>query len=164
MRCCGASSARPRRRAPRRRSRTACWCGLEVVVIAGLANPRIAELRAPAGIQIVPAADDMAARMRWADLAVVAAGGTCWELAATATPALAVVVADNQLDVGAAVARLGLGRVLAAEATTAELEAAIAALVRDRTVRAEMMRRGPQVIDGRGAERACAALRDDGAA
>jgi spore coat polysaccharide biosynthesis predicted glycosyltransferase SpsG len=103
----------------------------------------------------------MATRMHWADLAVVAAGGTSWELAASGTPAIAVVVAENQLDVGRALEALGLARVLIAEAPAGELEAAIGALVHDRVARAEMAKRGPELIDGGGALRACAALRDD---
>lgn len=141
---------------------------VEVLVIAGAANPHAGALVAPAGarasIQIVPAVDDMAARMGWADLAIVAAGSTCWELAASGVPMIAIPVADNQLAVSEALGPLGIGVPLSCDAADAStLRAAVKALAGDAIWRASMARIGRELIDGRGALRVCAALRDDGA-
>ncbi|HSO33851.1 MAG TPA: UDP-2,4-diacetamido-2,4,6-trideoxy-beta-L-altropyranose hydrolase, partial [Labilithrix sp.] len=82
--------------------------GLDVLVLAGAANPHASELRPPAGaratVRIEIDASDMAEKMRWADLALIAAGSTSWELAACGVPMIAVVAADNQRGVAAAIA------------------------------------------------------------
>src|SRR3990172_8325090 len=80
--------------------------GLEVRVVVGPANPRLAELKARADkfaprIQILSPVADMAELMAWADLAVSASGTTSWELACLGLPALTVVMADNQRRIAA---------------------------------------------------------------
>jgi spore coat polysaccharide biosynthesis predicted glycosyltransferase SpsG len=141
---------------------------VHAVVIAGPANPRAASLSVPSGaratIEILPRVDDMAERMHWADLAIVAAGSTCWELAACATPMIAIPVAENQLAVSESLKSLGIGVPLSLEAADAgTLHAAVQALAGDLSRRESMGRRGRELIDGLGALRVCAALRDDGA-
>jgi len=140
-----------------------------VIVIAGPANPRASELTAPAGaramFEILPRIDDMAERMQWADIAVVAAGSTCWELAALGVPMIAIPVADNQLAISESLGTLGIGVPLSREAADAgTLRASVDALARDQIWRAGMSKKGRELIDGLGALRVCAALRDDGAA
>lgn len=140
--------------------------GLEVLVIAGAANPRAKELRIPetasSSISIEPSVEDMAERMTASDLAVVAAGSTCWELAALGVPIVATTVAQNQRPVGAAIANLGLGVLLsdAADIRPAEIRSAVVELMNDPAARVRMSTRGPEVIDGNGAARVCAALRE----
>ena len=46
-------------------------------------------------IQLINSAN-MAELMKWADVAVSAAGSTCWELLAVGVPFATVVLADNQ--------------------------------------------------------------------
>lgn len=140
----------------------------EVVVIAGPANAHASELSIPgtarARIEIVPSVDDMARRMEWADLAIVAAGSTCWELAACGVPMIAIPVAENQLAVSESLETLGIGVPLSQDAADAgTLRATVEAMARDRIWRAGMSRKGRELIDGHGALRACAALGDDGA-
>ena len=141
---------------------------LHAVVIAGPANPRADELKAPANararIEIVPSVDDMGERMKWADLAIVAAGSTCWELAACGVPMVAIPVADNQLAISESLGSLGIGVPLSREAAdVGTVRSAVEALARDANRRAGMARKGRELIDGRGALRVCTALRDDGA-
>ena len=140
--------------------------GLDLVVLVGAANPRREELRARTGpgLRVEVAVDDVASLMRTADLAVTAAGSTCWELAACGVPALAVVVADNQAPVARAVEDLGLGVHLgdAPSLRAARVEEAFAALRGDAETRAEMARRGRAAVDGRGALRVCEAMRSHG--
>lgn len=85
---------------------------LEVVVVAGACNPHRASLQAAAQgavapIRVVYNATDMARLMAWADLAVAAAGSSCWELCYLGVPALLVVLAENQRPVAEAVAAAG---------------------------------------------------------
>ena len=133
---------------------------VEVLVIAGPANPRAAELVAPrATLRIVPHVDDIASEMRASSLAIVAAGGTCWELAACGVPMIAVAVADNQRDVVRALEALGLGIALRDDPSAADFRAALDRM--DEPTRTAMARRGPQIVDGRGALRVCEVLRGE---
>jgi len=141
--------------------------GLDVFVIAGMANPHqlVVPPDARATIWIVQSVDDMAAQMRRADLAVVAAGSTCWELAACGVPMVAVAAADDQLAITESLGQLGLGVPLTLDGFgVASLRSIIASLARDEIWRGHMARKGREVIDGQGALRVCAALRAAGGA
>lgn len=75
---------------------------LEVVVLAGAANPHVAELQwtaasAPYHCEVWVNVADVAGVMAWADVAIAAAGSTVWELASLQLPALVGAFEDNQL-------------------------------------------------------------------
>jgi UDP-2,4-diacetamido-2,4,6-trideoxy-beta-L-altropyranose hydrolase len=103
---------------------------------------------------------DLPGLMAWADLAISAAGSTCWELACIGVPAIVVAVADNQRDIATGVEEAGIGKNLGwwESVTPAAIAAAVGALVDDAPARREMGRRGRALVDGRGAERVVAAL------
>lgn len=95
-----------------------------------------------------------------ADVAVTAAGQTLYELARTGTPAVAVAVADNQIPQARALADAGV-IVLAGEAGEFAVRERIAdglASLEPMDAREQMSRRGPQLIDGRGALRVARAV------
>ena len=79
---------------------------LEVHLIVGPANPRfeaLRQIREQLGIacELVVDPPNMASEMIRSDLAVTAAGSTCWELAVLGVPALLVIVtAENQARFG----------------------------------------------------------------
>ncbi len=104
--------------------------------------------------------EDMPELMRWADLAVSAAGSTCWELLAMGVPMMLVVLASNQEQIalrleqhGAAV-HLGWHR---AWNETTFIEA-LSALRRDASVRSFMIAAGRRMVDGAGAGRVAAEM------
>jgi RimJ/RimL family protein N-acetyltransferase len=103
----------------------------------------------------------MARHMAWADLAICAGGSTCLELACLGVPALLVVIAENQLAPAAALERRGIARIVARHVrfNTHAAARAIAELCRDAAARAEMSRRGRELVDGHGAQRVVRALR-----
>lgn len=75
---------------------------LEVVVLAGAANPHIGTLRelaagAPFPCEVRVAVANVAPVMVWADAAISAAGSTVWELASLRRPALIGAHEANQL-------------------------------------------------------------------
>lgn len=75
---------------------------LEIVVLAGAANPHVESLRravaqAPFRGEVRVNVEDVAAVMAWADVAITAAGSTVWELAAMRLPALIGAFEENQL-------------------------------------------------------------------
>jgi len=89
-----------------------------------------------------------------AQLAVTAAGMTIYECLATATPTVAVCLADNQRPnlehLGAA------GLIVASDFAT--LAATVARIAADRPLRERLAAAGRRLIDGRGAERVAEAI------
>ncbi|MGH2888741.1 MAG: glycosyltransferase, partial [Solirubrobacteraceae bacterium] len=133
---------------------------LELLVLVGAANPHGSTLRAaaercPHAVQLAVDVRDMADRLAACDLAVTAAGGTLLELACVGTPAIAIVVADNQEPgaraLAAAGAAVNLGRHHALEAKA--IGAAIGDLAGDPVRRDALARRGAELVDGQGAIR-----------
>src|SRR5262249_45410953 len=129
----------------------------EIVVVVGGSNPhadalavRAAQLpncrlvRDPGG--------DMPRLMAAADLGVCGGGSTMWEMAGMGVPFIPIVIAENQRQAVAAMARDGYPIVDGA-AIARDLPAPAVALAADAGRRAALSRRGHQLVDGRGAER-----------
>ena len=99
--------------------------------------------------------------MTAADVAISGAGVTLYELAATATPAVVVQMADNQVRniegferAGAALAAGAAGEAVLGESFARALNR----LARDHTLRATMGARGRELVDGQGALRVATAI------
>jgi len=103
---------------------------------------------------------DMASLMAQADLALSAAGSTCWELAYMKLPSLLVSVADNQVPLAQAMARhnaaINLGSADALD--TDRLASALRPLLTDATRCNAMSQGAGQLVDGRGVLRVLAAM------
>lgn len=132
--------------------------GLEVVVIAGAESTGRCELKQKCnelGARLETNVTDMARWMEWADIAISAAGSTCWELAFLGLPAILIVVADNQRAVGAELAArecaLNLG--WHEGAGTQEIGAAIRELAVNQRLRQNLSESASRLVDGRGCER-----------
>ncbi|MFZ3171709.1 MAG: UDP-2,4-diacetamido-2,4,6-trideoxy-beta-L-altropyranose hydrolase [Carboxydocellales bacterium] len=88
------------------------------------------------------------------DLAISAGGSTLYELAATGTPAVAILQADNQIHAAAAMAKLGvcinlgLGTYPFKQDLIRNLQ-----VLSDRRIRLESSRAGKELIDGMGSMR-----------
>jgi spore coat polysaccharide biosynthesis predicted glycosyltransferase SpsG len=98
--------------------------------------------------------------MAWADVAVTAAGSTCWELAFMGVPMVTLVLAENQVRIAASLSAAGAA-VSAGWANDVEpgaMAAAIDAMVSSRQAREQMSRCGRDLVDGLGAERVTAVL------
>jgi RimJ/RimL family protein N-acetyltransferase len=97
----------------------------------------------------------MASELKWCDLAVTAAGSTCWELAMLGVPALAIVVAENQVPLAAGLARAGAAVNLGwgHQITPQSLADAIGSLLDDLAQRRQMAQRGQELVDGLGTSR-----------
>ncbi len=101
------------------------------------------------------------ALMLTADVAISGAGVTLHELAATATPTVAVCMADNQRpnfvafeEAGAALA----GGVAGDAALGAAIESVLGRLAADGALRASLGARGRELVDGQGAMRVARAI------
>lgn len=135
---------------------------LSVQVLVGPLNPHVCALaeRAGANIQLQTDVADPAALMAWADIAIAAGGTTAWELAFMQTPALLLVLAENQAGVAAGIHNFGAAQTLgpAGNLTSADIADALRELISDPARRQRMAERGRVLVDGRGVERVMDAM------
>jgi UDP-2,4-diacetamido-2,4,6-trideoxy-beta-L-altropyranose hydrolase len=139
--------------------------GLEAVVAVGGGNPHhdglcAAAADSPASIRVERDVRDMPELMAWADVAVSAAGSTCWELAFMGLPQITIVTAENQELVGAALAAMGpvigLGRLTNRSAV--DVSSRLSKLCAAAPRRRAMSSGAREQVDGQGAERVAAEL------
>lgn len=139
---------------------------LEVAVVIGGANLHRANLESAirtAGPRFRAVIDsaDLSGWMEWADLAVTAAGSTCWELAFFRVPQLAVSIAENQRPVAKTLAASGAGIDLGwhEQLTATRIAAEVESLRSDLDRRTAMQSAALRLIDGLGAARVVAEMR-----
>ncbi|MFP3938696.1 MAG: UDP-2,4-diacetamido-2,4,6-trideoxy-beta-L-altropyranose hydrolase [Acidobacteriota bacterium] len=137
----------------------------EVTVVAGPAHPSPARLEGrirdlPLAGSLVYDPTSMVPLIQRADVALAAAGSTCWELACLGLPAVVVAIADNQEPVAAALARRGValsaGRVGPKSGENATR--GLAHLVGDGELFETLRERGMLLVDGEGASRVTRSL------
>jgi RimJ/RimL family protein N-acetyltransferase len=138
---------------------------LEIRIVMGGSNPdglpSISQDRHSFQFERNPS--DMSRLMAWAEVAVSAAGSTCWELCAMGVPAIVIDVAENQRPIAE-----GLGRQRIAvhvpfeEATAERIAQELGGLMGSAERRANMSREGRELVDGRGADRVVAVMRAQG--
>ena len=138
------------------------WRGqnFAVKIVVGPGNPHLDSLRetvAQCGrdMKLVIAPDNMPALMAWADVAVAAAGTTTLELAYMQTPAVALVLADNQAQVADALNTAGTIHNLGWHTgmTSRALACAVRDLADSQRRREVMAEAGRRLVDGSGVKR-----------
>lgn len=142
--------------------------GLETIVVAGGSNPHYDELRhtiqtLPLSIRLERSVTNMPELMAWADIAISAAGSTCWELAFMGLPTLATAIAENQRPIATGLEQIGATINLGwhESLSSTEIAQVLSPLLVDAEKRSEMSRRGRELVDGRGAERVYARLQSE---
>jgi UDP-2,4-diacetamido-2,4,6-trideoxy-beta-L-altropyranose hydrolase len=138
---------------------------LLVRVVAGGANPHLPQLRSEClahGAELVEDPPDMPELMASADLAISAAGSTCWELCFLGVPIIAISVASNQTSIAKGLARAGAALDGGSHSTLSleELAAQIESLVEDAALRSSMRSIGMALVDGQGSRRLVRRLRE----
>ena len=133
---------------------------INLKLVVGPANLNLAELESelygsPIDYEIIRSPNDMPGLISWADVAISAAGSTCWELAFMGIPSAVLVLADNQEIIAKGLekkrAAVNLGRV---EALTMEkFGACFRPLMTSKAMRMELIRNQRKLVDGMGAER-----------
>lgn len=108
----------------------------------------------PDGVEPVITTDGLGHDLAGADLVVTAAGVTLLEAVALGRPAVGFAVAPNQRR--SLVALVAAGAVVGA--TLSEAAESAVDLARDPARRASLVRRGPEVVDGRGSARVANAV------
>jgi len=138
---------------------------LETTVVAGGSNPHFAELRDRAArsglrIRVLDSVSNVGELMAEADLAVSAAGSTCWELCLLGLPSLVIDVADNQTAVARELHKRECAIHIGNRKITAEAVAAgMASLIEAQEARQGLSRRARELVDGMGATRVVSSLR-----
>src|SRR5207253_260019 len=112
-------------------------------------------------VQLVVDAPDLSVWMAWANVAVISASSTAWEVAYMGLPAIAVIAADNQSAIAPALETAGLAINLGRheQITGKAIVDAAVALLDDAPRCREMSKRAQGVVDGRGTQRILARLR-----
>ena len=131
---------------------------LETTVVIGSAAAHRSEVEREAaarGARVVIDARQMPELMAWADIAISAAGSTCWEMAFMGLPAITLVIADNQERIARCLSERGaalpLGR--ADASTSMRVAECLKQLIANPLERTTLSHAGRRLIDGRGASR-----------
>ena len=142
--------------------------GLHVKVVAGGSNPQYKSLRVLAEessrkaikMEVQPDVTNMAKLMAWADVAIAAAGSTCWELCMLGLPALLLDAAGHQIPLARELARLECAVYAgsSSEMTAAKVAHELDTLVRSAGLRQTLSQNCRRLVDGAGARRVVSAM------
>ncbi len=114
----------------------------------------------PFVVQLKFNVNNMPELMEWADIAITAAGSTCWELAFMGVPSITLVTAENQCGVAAGLDRAGIFKTLDwwNRLDPQTLSKEVMALILDRKLREEKSLMGKRLVDGSGTVRVLKAM------
>src|SRR5258708_5663820 len=147
--------------------------GFESVIVAGGSNPRCnslqdlanqAQQQSGAKITVRKDVSNMPELMAWADVAISAAGSTCWELCLLGLPSLLIDVAPNQTALAGDLGRLGCAVHLgdARGVSAAKLSAELERVMRSADLRRSLSLAARKLVDGFGAKRVISVMRGSG--
>ncbi|HZQ68419.1 MAG TPA: UDP-2,4-diacetamido-2,4,6-trideoxy-beta-L-altropyranose hydrolase [Terriglobales bacterium] len=130
---------------------------MTVRVVIGGSNPHYESLRQVLSgyggrFELLHRVHDLPGLMAWADLAVSAAGSTCWEMCFLALPAVIIPVAENQRAAAACLDRLGAATQVSL-LTIEDLAEPISGLLLCSEKRRNMSSIARSLVDGDGATR-----------
>jgi len=131
---------------------------LHTKIIIGSANPHYETLKKAVAdsafdLQLLTDVEDMPEVMNWADLAISAAGSTCWELCCLGVPFVTLVLAENQRGLAAGLDARGVATCLGGNPSVHEISAAVGTLRKDEKQRICCSEKGRELVDGLGAAR-----------
>src|SRR5207249_1394323 len=112
-------------------------------------------------IHVQESVTDMSPLMAWADVAISAAGGTCWELAFMGLPAILMSLAENQIPIGSSLDTAGAATYMgdAASIAPGAIATCLRKMIESSELRSRMSLAGRALVDGKGADRVVRALR-----
>ena len=142
---------------------------LEVSVVAGGGNPHLETLKQMCArgrhpTRIVQDPKSMMDLMLWADVAISAAGSTCWEICFLGLPAMLIAVAENQKPGAEELARREIAQYLGCVGSFSpeRLAAELHELLECKPRRDAMSAAGQKLIDGQGSNRVVTAMQVSG--
>jgi len=131
---------------------------LHLKIIVGASNQHHKELEQltnslSCDCEILTAVNNMPELMDWADIAISAAGSTCWELCFLGVPFIAIQIADNQQGIIKELSRSKTAICIASPAETLNIANELKSLILNQDMRQTMSDKGRSLIDGKGAKR-----------
>jgi UDP-2,4-diacetamido-2,4,6-trideoxy-beta-L-altropyranose hydrolase len=138
--------------------------GIEATVVVGSHNPHVQGLKnlgekAQCRVRMAIDPSNMPELMASADVAISSAGSTCWEMCMMGLPAIIVDVAENQRPIAQELNARGISlRISLPQANPGNIASNLDSLLVSLKRRQQMSSEGREIIDGRGAERAIAAM------
>jgi len=133
---------------------------LEANIIVGPENTNTESLEkslasSPFTIDLSPNVSNMPELMAWADVAISAAGSTCWELAFMRLPFVAIILAKNQEMIAIELDKAGAGMNAGwhNRLTSQDMTLLLRRVLFDRTACSAMIQKGRGLADGQGADR-----------
>lgn len=140
--------------------------GIFVKVLVGPSNPHRFSLShelsdAKTQFEFVSSTTEMPELMAWADLAISAAGSTCWEMCFLGLPAIIIPIAENQRRSAERLDATGAAtQISATEAASNVLTENVEKLLLSSVQREKMSNIGRTLVDGGGALRVVCAIRE----
>jgi UDP-2,4-diacetamido-2,4,6-trideoxy-beta-L-altropyranose hydrolase len=111
-------------------------------------------------IEVVVGSHDMVPFEAWADIAIGAAGSTCWEFCALGLPSILIDVIENQRAIAERLSDKGICiHIPFQEASPRRIAEEIDRLIASPLLRDEMSRRGKNLVDGHGGYRVVGVMR-----
>ncbi len=133
---------------------------LEVRFVVGPANPNLESIRkelskSDFAYTILSNVKNMPELMAWADVAISAAGSTCWELAFMGLPSLMFILAENQEDtaMGLDKHKVGINQGWHNKISDVKISRTIFNLLTDDNLYHQISENGKALVDGKGANR-----------
>jgi UDP-2,4-diacetamido-2,4,6-trideoxy-beta-L-altropyranose hydrolase len=143
--------------------------GLEAMVVVGGSNPHLESLQRLAtecgeSVRLLRDPSNMPDLMAWADLALIAAGGTLWELLSMGCPVLSYARNEVQAQIISQLSEEGIVRGLGYPQKSSQAEtAALVELANSQERRARCSQLARERVDGHGARRVFELLISGGA-
>jgi UDP-2,4-diacetamido-2,4,6-trideoxy-beta-L-altropyranose hydrolase len=138
--------------------------GLEVIAVIGGVSESyetlLRRVKTYPGFSIRKNVTDMPGLMMWADVAISAAGSTCWELAFTGLPAIILPVSHDQELIASYLTKNGVSVTIGNTDGNSDrsLINALAELIYSPDKRSVLSENGKRVVDGNGPRRIISAL------
>lgn len=133
---------------------------LQIKAVIGASNPDLADLqnvveKSSLDIELIFDANDMATLMAWADMAISAAGSTCWELCFMSVPTILIVTANNQIGIAEGLSELGFAENLGwfEQVSTKSFAKIIDGVLSSKIRRGKMCKIGYEIVDGFGTKK-----------
>lgn len=133
--------------------------GTSVDVIVGHCNPHFESLKTAAkqskfSIRFHSNVDRMASMFQRTDLAITAAGSTCYELCHAGVPMIAIPIVNNQIEVANCLVRRGAAETVEqSDLRNGEAQNVISRIIRNPKCRESMSLAARKLVDGQGAAR-----------
>lgn len=133
---------------------------LQIRAVIGSSNTHINELKdkienSHISIKLIENAQNMSELIKWSDLAISAAGSTCWELCFLGVPTVLIITAENQNGIANGLSESGFAESLGwfEQVTDEKIADTLNKLLPDKKRREKMSKIGLEIIDGGGVNR-----------